>query len=146
MEENDQSLLVLNDENESSGSDDSDIEGYDIPEEEVHYKDKYLQTNYLRDCLEFLRCTTEKDDAQKRQLAALQRIPIILERSPTDSRDMCSPLVSELLSLSNQYNIEEFCELQSIAILALLVQHLLVRAVADHGLEHKSVAVGDSEV
>ena len=59
-----------------------------------------------------------------RQVAALERIPILLQLSPADSAELCSPLVIELLSLNNQYNIDNFNVLQSTALLSLLLKHV----------------------
>ena len=48
----------------------------------------------------------EDKDAYEGQRNALHSIPLILERQPADARDLCAPLLRELIRLNNSFNME----------------------------------------
>jgi hypothetical protein len=113
-----------NDDNSSDSStehdedDFSDIEAYDL-EEELDHTDFVVKTSYLRSCLEMLQLSTEAYDKHK---SALISIPTIVQNRPADLHDISGPLVSELLRLTNAFNIDNFDDLRNNAILSLLVK------------------------
>lgn len=106
---------------DNGDSSDSEIEGYDIPDETP--KDRVELTNYLRVCLEQLLVPDKDQDAHDKQLSALLSIPRIVRTSPVDAGDVCGPLIKELLRVNNSYNVEDFDELRSAAVQALLVAY-----------------------
>jgi len=101
-------------------SDDESIKGFEI-EDESHFVDKKFKTNYLRDCLEYLRYPESKPDAWKRHKYGLERIPVIMAHKPFDGRDLAVSLIKELLQLPNSFNLEGFDEKKSAAVQAIAV-------------------------
>jgi hypothetical protein len=133
---------VENDSSDSSGDSDSEIEGYDLGED-VSANEKIKSTSYLRICLDMLQCSDSNPDAYKNQHSALVSIPEIVSRQPVDVRDICAPLMKELLRLANSYNLEEFSNLRSTAIQSLLVAYPGIAVpVATNSLSCDSTHVG----
>jgi hypothetical protein len=125
--------------------DDSDIEGYEIcMESNIGIKDKIFQTCYLRDCLEFLRYPENKEEPHKRQKAALENIPILIANSPADASDLCIPIVNELICMQNSYSMTNFGELQSKAVVSLIVHHpqLVVPILSASASNKHRMAIG----
>ena len=102
-------------------SSDSEIEGYECPDENP--EDFVPQSNYLRVCLELLLAPDTDKDAHDKQLGALQSIPRIVAMNPIDACDVCGPLIKELLRLNNNFNTDNFDNLRDIAVQALLVRY-----------------------
>jgi hypothetical protein len=90
-----------------------------------------------------LQCSDSNPDAYKNQHSALVSIPEIVSRQPVDVRDICAPLMKELLRLANSYNLEEFSNLRSTAIQSLLVAYPGIAVpVANNSLSCDSTHVG----
>ena len=121
-------------------SSDSEIEGYDIPNEDV--EDVITLTNYLGVCLDHLLCQDNDKDAHDKQLSALLSIPKIILTSPMDAGNMCGPLVKELLRLNNSYNTKNFEGLRSEAVLSITVVYpLFAVPVLTWALEEESYSL-----
>ena len=102
-------------------SSDSEIEGYECPDENP--EDFVPRSNYLRVCLELLLALDTDKDAHDKQLGALQSIPRIVGMNPIDAGDVCGPLIKELLRLNNNFNTDNFDNLRDTAVQALLVRY-----------------------
>jgi hypothetical protein len=121
-------------------SSDSEIEGYDMPGEDSVETIKL--TYYLRNCLEIFLAPDTDEDAYEKQLTALHSIPKIILTQPADAGDISGPLTKELLRLNNRFNTEDFEELQSNAVQALLVAYPnLVAPVLCWALEEDSLTL-----
>ena len=121
-------------------SSDSEIEGYDMPDEDV--EDVITLTNYLGVCLDQLLCQDNDKDAHDKQLSALLSIPKIILTSPMDAGNMCGPLVKELLRLNNSYNTKNFEGLRSEAVLSIAVAYpLFAVPVLTWALEEESYSL-----
>ena len=131
--------LVCSDVNDDDSSD-SEIEGYDMPDEDV--EDVITLTNYLGVCLDQLLCQDNDKDAHDKQLSALLSIPKIILTSPMDAGNMCGPLVKELLRLNNSYNTKNFEGLRSEAALSIAVAYpLFAVPVLTWALEEESYSL-----
>lgn len=102
-------------------SSDSEIEGYDMPFEDV--EDVVALTNYLGVCLDLFLCQDTDKDAHDKQLSALLSIPKIVLTNPVDAGNVCGPLIKELLRLNNSYNTKNFEGLRSQAVLSIVVTY-----------------------
>jgi Telomere length regulation protein len=130
---------VRSDESDDDSSD-SEIEGYDMPDEDV--EDVITLTNYLGVCLDQLLCQDNDKDAHDKQLSALLSIPKIILTSPMDAGNMCGPLVKELLRLNNSYNTMNFDGLRSEAVLSIAVVYpLFAVPVLTWALEEESYSL-----
>ena len=102
-------------------SSDCEIEGYDMPFEDV--ADVVTLTNYLGVCLDLFLCQDTDKDAHDKQLSALLSIPKIVLTNPVDAGNVCGPLIKELLRLNNSYNTKNFEGLRSQAVLSIVVTY-----------------------
>ena len=132
-----QSIARAVDDDDSS---DSEIEGYDMPIEDV--EDVVTLTNYLGVCMDLLLCQDNDKDAHDKQLSALLSIPKIILTDPVDAGNVCGPLIKELLRLNNSYNTRNFEGLRSEAVLSIVVVYpLFAVPVLTWALEEESYSL-----
>jgi len=129
----------------SSSSTESEIEAYDLGEdvESSDFIPRAKPTTFLRVCLELLQYPDSKEKAFEKHQSALTSIPKIVANYPADAGDVCGPLVRELLSFPNSFNMENFDELRSSALQSLLTCYPTISVkVITWSLESKSVGLG----
>ena len=127
-------------EEEDARSSDSELEAFDLGEEPIN---RVSTTNYLRECIEMLQCPDSKPDAHDTHRSALTSIPRIVQASPIDAAELCSPLMRELLYLSNSFNLEGFDQLRATAMHALLTSYPLYTVpVTTAAVDSREMALG----
>ena len=120
----------------SNISSDSELEALDVEEEANQ------SATYLRDCLDLLRHPDTNVNAHDKHLQALTSIPRIVASGPLDSNDICSPLMKELVRMSNTFNMEKFDSLRGDAMLSLLVSYPTLALPACVGAIEGDVMLG----
>ena len=149
-----------NDSNEGHTEDNCQVDSGDEDDSDEEFQ-TYLEDSrpthqnrvyYLGDCLKMLQkaCTNQHDgseDVYEGYQEMLESIPLIIETDPDDGREICSPLIIELLRAPKPPSVPHYEDLRDLAVLSCLSTYPMVAIpVVVSFIESESSTVGDKIV